>query len=402
LAGLLAAATIVGFAPAPAAVADPGAPPLTYTSTERVAPGVVFKTFQTTAANGPVLGDVLEVDLRDPHVSVDLLHPPVIAARDVVSHMADAERAVAGVNGDFFNINETHVGVTPTGSSVGPEISHGHDLKAAVPNGQRFGPALPVGTSTEDVIGIGADRIARVASLHLVGTLRAEGRTLAVRGLNQYALPVGGIGAFTDDWGAISRERAVCGTDAVRTDPCSTDTAEVTVRRGVVTQVTDTVGEGAIPSDTTVLVGRERGADALRALTPGDRVRVRYHLDLDADTRAPLRFAIGGFPILLDGEPLTGLDATAAPRTAAGISPRGRTLYLVVVDGRSAISAGMNLSELSALLERIGADDGVNLDGGGSSTVALRAPGAAAVTVRNVPSDGIERPVANGVGVFAR
>jgi exopolysaccharide biosynthesis protein len=77
-------------------------------------------------------------------------------------------------------------------------------------------------------------------------------------------------------------------------------------------------------------------------------------------------------------------------------------MYLVVVDGRSERSGGMTVAELSALLGQVGADDAVNLDGGGSSTFALRAPGEPSVTVRNIPSDGSERAVANGIGVFAR
>lgn len=69
--------------------------------------------------------------------------------------MTNAEYAVAGVNGAFFNISETHAGVVSTGASVRPEVSGGRDLKAAVPDGRRFGPALTTGTTDEDVIGIG-------------------------------------------------------------------------------------------------------------------------------------------------------------------------------------------------------------------------------------------------------
>jgi hypothetical protein len=291
------------------------APPLRYTGVSEIWPGVVFRTFQTTGSGGPVLGDLLDVDLGDPRVTVGLLHPPAIAARAAVSGMADAQRAVAGVNGDFFNISETHPGVAPTGSSVGPEVADGRDVKAAVPAGQRFGPLPPPGTSPEAVIGVGTDRVGRVGNLHLTGTVRAGRTRIALRGLNQYALPVGGIGAFTSAWGAVSRARAVCGRDTVRSDPCSADTAEVTVRRGVVTRLGGTVGAGAIPPDTTVLVGREQGADALRGLRPGDRVRVAYRLTGPRH----FRFAVGGFPILWDGAPPAGLDVTAlAGRTAAG------------------------------------------------------------------------------------
>ena len=49
----------------------------------------------------------------------------------------------------------------------------------------------------------------------------------------------------------------------------------------------------------------------------------------------------------------------------------------------------------------LGADDAVNLDGGGSTTLVTRAPGDPASTVRNNPSGVAERPVANAVGVFS-
>ncbi|TDD65670.1 phosphodiester glycosidase family protein [Actinomadura darangshiensis] len=368
-----------------------------FTAVERTAPGVTFRRFETSGSGGPVLGDLLDVDLRNPRAKVGLLHPPVVAARRTVSEMAGAQRAVAGVNGDFFNISETHPGVVPTGSSSGPEVDGGRPLKGAVPDGQRFGPGLPPGTSAEDVIGVGTDRRGHVARLHLTGTARSGKTSIALRGLNQYALPVGSAGVFDSRWGDVSRLRAVCGTDKVRNDPCSTNTAEVTVRRGVVAKVADAVGAGAIPRDTTVLVGREEGADALRRLKPGDRVRVSYRFT------GPVRFrvAVSGFPVLRNGEPLDGLSPNGPePRTAAGVSRDGRHLYLVVADGRSLQSGGVTVAELASLLKKAGADDGVNLDGGGSSTFVSRVPGASSVTVRNTPSDGAEREVANGIGVF--
>jgi Phosphodiester glycosidase len=484
-----------------------------YTGARRVWPGVVFRTFQTTGSGGPVLGVLLDVDLGDPHVTVGLLHPPAVAARQPVSRMAAARHAVAGVNGDFFNIGENHPGVRPTGAAVGPEVADGHALKAAVPDAQRFGPRPAPGATTEEVIGVGYDRTARMTTLHLTGTIsvhgplapapigppqpnprpnptppagppgappgspappktsdpgddgdagddgddredaagdRADARafglvrhpvlpdaltagrrrgvlaarpaalpaagaawrraglprpapvgdgslSVAVRGLNQYALPVGGVGVFTGHWGSASRLRAVCGTDLRRHDPCTGDAAEVTVRRGLVTRVSDGVGGGPIPADTTVLVGREAGADTLRRLRPGDRVRVAYRLA----GPVRLRSAVGGFPILRAGRPPAGLDATVrAARTAAGVSRDGRHLYLVVAESHSARSTGLTLANLAVLLRLIGAHDAMNLDGGGSSTFTLRTPGEKAATLRNLPSAGHERAVANGIGVF--
>ncbi len=86
------------------------------------------------------------------------------------------------------------------------------------------------------------------------------------------------------------------------------------------------------------------------------------------------------------------------PRTAAGLSRDGRELFLVVVDGRQpGWSVGATLEELGALLLRLGAWDAVNLDGGGSSSFVYEPRDAPAV--RNRPSDGRFRPVANAIGV---
>ncbi|MGC4879297.1 phosphodiester glycosidase family protein [Micromonospora sp. DT43] len=373
--------------------------PVTVTSSEQLAPGVTYGSFQVDTPRGAAVGYLLTADLRKNKVSLDLLHPDTVAQRQVVSAMTNAQGAIAGVNGDFFNISETHAGVAPTGSSSGPEIADGEQLKFAVPTAQRFGPGLAPGTSTRDVFGVGVNGEARVDTLSLTGEVRSGTHAIALGGLNQYALPVGGVGLFTSAWGTASRVRSTCGSDTSRNDPCSTHTYEVTIRRGVVTAVGQTPGAGAIPADTEVLVGREGGADALDDLAVGDRVSVHEKL---ASAGAPkLTFAVGGAPILRDGVPLAGLDTrTAAVRSAAGVSPDGRTVYLVALAGRAPASAGLTIAELADVLRSLGADAAVNLDGGGSTTIAVREPGQAAATARNSPSDGTERAVANGIGIF--
>ncbi|MFD7292245.1 phosphodiester glycosidase family protein [Streptomyces sp. NPDC059897] len=392
----------LGVASMLAGAALSGAVPAGATSGERVAPGVTYTEFDVPAAKGTAHAHVLTVDLTDPRVRVDLLHPGVVGARATVSSMSDTAGAVGGVNGDFFNITESqHPGVAVTGASVGPAIASGHTLKAAVPNGQRFGPALPPGTSTRDVLGVGVDRRARLDTLDLDGSVRTPDDRLPLGGLNQYALPVGSVGAFTSDWGSVSRVRATCGTDTQRAAPCSTDTYEVTVRRGRVVSSADTPGSGSIAAGSTVLVGREAGAQWLRKLSPGDPVSVRHRL-VAARSDVPYRFAVGGYPVLRDGAPLPGLDgATSAVRTAAGIGDGGRKLILMALDGAPAYRTGMSMTEVAATMRSLGSADAFSLDGGGSSTLVARAPGAPSVSVRNHPSDPPERVVANGIGVFS-
>ncbi|MEG3628125.1 phosphodiester glycosidase family protein [Streptomyces poriticola] len=389
--GLLTGAALVGAAPAGAAqrAAD-------------IAPGVTYEEFDIQAAQGTTHAHLLRADLRDPRVRLGLLYPGAVAARAPVSQLADRQGAVAGVNGDFFNITEVqHPGVQATGASVGPVIARGRALKAAVPNGQRFGPALPPGTTTEDVIGVGRDRRARLDRLVLDGSVRIRQARLPLGGFNQYALPVGSIGAFTSAWGGASRVRATCGTDTDRAAPCSTDTYEVAVRGGRVVSASGTPGAGRIAPGTTVLVGREAGARLLRKVPAGERVRVQHRL-VASGSRVPYRFALGGYPLLAGGRPLPGLnDRTSAVRTAVGLADGGWRVLLLAVDGSPGYRTGLTVAEVARTLRDLGAEDGFSLDGGGSSTLVARAPGASGVSVRNHPSTGAERPVPNGIGVFS-
>ncbi|WP_443078121.1 phosphodiester glycosidase family protein [Streptomyces sp. SP17KL33] len=388
---VLAGAALAGAAPAsgaPRAVA--------------VAPGVEYSQFDIQAAKGLTHAHVLSVDLSHPQVGVGLLYPGKVASRATVSRLAAAAGAVAGVNGDFFNITETqHPGVAATGAPVGPAIAAGHALKAAVPKGQRFGPALPPGTATTDVLGVTTDGTARLDRIALDGSVTTAEGDLPLRGLNQYALPVGSVGAFTSDWGSVSRLRAVCGTDTDRAAPCSTDTHEVLVEDGRVVGTAGTPGSGSIAAGATVLVGREAGAQQLRKLAPGDTVEVQ-HL-LVSSTGTPYAFALGGYPVLRGGQPLPGLDGTtSAVRTAAGVADGGRRLLLLALDGAATYRTGLTIAEVATTMRGLGSVDAFSLDGGGSSTLVARAPGASAVTVRNHPSDGTERAVPNGIGVFTK
>jgi hypothetical protein len=112
--------------------------------------------------------------------------------------------------------------------------------------------------------------------------------------------------------------------------------------------------------------------------------------------------AIGGGPVVVkDGaiavnDKVEGFPASFSdvrhPRTAIGKSAAG-DIWLVVVDGRSKISAGATLDELGQIMRNLGCTDALNLDGGGSTVMSVF--GAAL----NRPSDGRERAIANGLVV---
>ena len=92
------------------------------------------------------------------------------------------------------------------------------------------------------------------------------------------------------------------------------------------------------------------------------------------------------------------------PRTALGVSPDGRRLWLVVVDGRQpGWSEGASHDELAALFRELGASDAMSLDGGGSAAMTARGPFGPVLLSRPIHTGvpGRERPVANHLGVFS-
>lgn len=121
------------------------------------------------------------------------------------------------------------------------------------------------------------------------------------------------------------------------------------------------------------------------------------------------RLGIGAGPLLLlDGRPQPREASRAVyydqrePRSAIGLDRTRRTLWMVVADGRQpGYSEGLALDALAEVLRQLGADAAINLDGGGSSTLAARVDGRVRTLNRPIHTGipGRERAVANQLGV---
>jgi len=122
---------------------------------------------------------------------------------------------------------------------------------------------------------------------------------------------------------------------------------------------------------------------------------------------AGMRTAVAGFDfILTNGVGATG-DTTLNPRTAIGLSQDKRYVYFLAIDGRQTGSDGATTDEVASYLQWFGAWNGMNMDGGGSTTMAWWNPGTSASELINNPrqTSGFsfingERHVANSLGVY--
>ncbi|MEV4538099.1 phosphodiester glycosidase family protein [Asanoa sp. NPDC049518] len=373
LAVLLAGGPAVAT-PVPRVGTGVAAPAVTSIETDRrtrpVAPGLELTSFDRLDANGWIRADALTADLAGEGLSVGYLNTGAVARTAPLRGVADQARAVAAVNGDFFDINQS-------GAAQGIGVRDGALVQSPV-------------AGHPDGVAVGPDGVGRVVQFYFDGTAALPTGPVTLTQFNNL-VQAGGIGVFTALWGDYDRARAVSGATRV---------TEVTLTGGRVATVAPAAGRGPIAAGTTVLLGRDAGAEALAGLRPGDAVDVTYRARPD-DDRA-VAAAIGGNRVLVrDGVPLDIGDVTPEPRTAVGFSADGRKMIMLTVDGRQADSRGVTLTELGRLMASLGAHDALNLDGGGSSTLVAREPGAAAVRVENAPSDGSERPVPNGLAIYA-
>lgn len=106
--------------------------------------------------------------------------------------------------------------------------------------------------------------------------------------------------------------------------------------------------------------------------------------------------AISGGPALIrDGTVQVGWSAIRHPRSAVGWNKD--FIYMVQVDGRqSGHSVGMTYSELASYMAKLGCEQALNLDGGGSATFWGLGQ------VINSPSEGEARGIANSLVLVHR
>ncbi|MFI5486363.1 MULTISPECIES: phosphodiester glycosidase family protein [Micromonospora] len=357
----------------------------TFRSERPVAPGVTLTTLDQYGPDGftgePnwLQSNVLSVDMTA-GTRVDRIFPGRVASREPLPQMAERAGAVAAVNTDYFDISGS-------GAPWGVGIQSGELLHSPLPNTRA--------ATSQNAVMFTEDGIGRIGEIVFEGTVFLPGgQTVPLDAMNKAELLRDQIQVFTPVWGTFCRCRA--------TETAARDT-EVVVVNGSVTEVSDQPRAGAIPDNGFVLVGREGGADRLAALEPGDQVRIDYSFRAPDDMR--IKAAMSGRQLLVvDGKPetQTASNNTPEPRTAVGFSADGRRMWLITVDGRQpAFSRGIGLSELARKMVDLGAHTALNLDGGGSTTIVAREPGADELALVNRPSDGQLRPVPTGLAFYA-
>lgn len=383
LAPALAAGAALAAATAPAVAHADDALTLSDTTTT-IAPGITLRSFQTLSASGWLKAKVLTADLSAPTLHSDMLTAsPFVTAAAPLSQTATNAGAIAAINGDFFNIGDTN-------ATSGFELRGDTLLKSSNAPGSRT-----------TVAGVDGDGIGRLADLTLSGTAVFKGSNHPIKAVNSPAPPANSIDLITPDWGAYTRNSGVF--------KAASPKIEVIVGAdGTVVAKSDTPTAAQLAPGSYALVAYGATTKNLDALSVGDPVSISY--GVSSTIAQKLQYAIGGAVALVRNgvvpaavhydSPSDEVDVQGRP--ALGFKDGGRTMLLVVVDGHQSDVPGLTAQQMAAFMKSLGADDALLFDGGGSAELVARDPGDSAVSIQNTPSDGAERPVPNGIGLFAQ
>lgn len=133
----------------------------------------------------------------------------------------------------------------------------------------------------------------------------------------------------------------------------------------------------------------------LNSLKAGDEITFNTTANNDKWIDASNGLASEGSRLLTNGNVNENLPNGAAPRTAIGVKA-DKTVVLYVLDGRqTGYSYGAQEKTLAQRMKELGCVDAINLDGGGSTTIAGVYPGTDENSIINSPSDKALRKVTN-------
>ena len=356
-----------------------------------VSSGVVYSQYTYKTSKTNVINH-LSINLNDPFTKVDIGLPSAYNKRETVTAIAnrdskDGNRVVGAINAAFFNMSDgVPLFLIAKNNRIinGGAISEGADQYLNVPtafgidkNGQGiidyFDFQITMTTNGQSYQLTGMDRVRNGNEVIVYTPNYYKGYT----DNNQYGFdiivegdtPIGEI-YFGDTISGVVKEIAPYG-----------ESKHPIPKNGFILSV-----QGGSPLSKT-----------LSSLQIGQQIDVNFSID---SKWQDAQFIVATGPFLVrDGKPYIMMSTASsrarevAPRTVVAVSKDKKTVHFITVDGRQSHSKGMNMKELADYLVSLGVDTAINLDGGGSTTMAMRKYGSNDVVVVNKPSGVAERAV---------
>lgn len=342
---------------------------------EYLGSGILYENIKKFTSKGWWNINLVRVDLTDEYAEIKgLMSSNGISNRNSVSKLVTDNKAVAGVNGDFFNYK-------PIPHPMGTFIEDGEIISSPIERAYAL-PTFYLDSNKKADIAF-FDRTMSITSLN-------SGESVAINLINK-AADFTMVTLLNKHWGAKSFGNRF-----------HEDVVEMVVIDDIVTDIRIGQDPIDIPDNGYIItVKGDRKEPLLANFNIGDEVKLSMGTTPNLED---IKFAIGGGSIILKDGIVTNTNINIKgdqPRTGIGITEDGKELLIATIDGRHTSYKGVSQEIFGAILKDLGAYNAINLDGGGSTTMAVKPVDEQVSKVVNRPSDGGQRLVPNGVGVFS-
>jgi len=327
---------------------------------------------------------VMKADLNDPYVHIDALSSNATIQKPLstTDHMLEWG-AIAAINGSFFLASEQ----PGNQNLIGPMIQS-RDIKTADASFNSANDSMATFAIDKDKKSIFSYWKTDIS------IYAPNGEQIKVTRYNEPFWNYEDFTVIDRKWRTMS-----VGTQ----NGYYHDIIEMVVEDGLVKEIRQSMPATEIPVNGYVVITRKaNGHRILDNFKVGDPVI--FDITTTPDWKELQMAVTGGAMLVVDGvipETFSHIVNGRHPRTAVGSTEDGKTLYMVAVDGRQSHSIGMTMEELALFMREIGAYNALSMDGGGSTTLAAREPGTVDIAVQNSPSDGVQRRIPNGIGIFS-
>lgn len=356
-----------------------------------VSSGVVYSQYTYKNSKTNVINH-LSINLNDPYTKVDIGLPSAFNKRETVTTIAnrdsrDGNRVVGAINAAFFNMSDgIPLFLIAKNNRIinGGAVSEGADQYMNVPT------AFGIDKNGQGIIDYFDFQI----------TMTTDGQSYQLSGMDRVR-NAGEVIVYTPNYYKGYTDNNQYGYDIIveGNEPIGDIYFGDTIT-GVVKEIKP-YGESkhAIPKNGFILSvqGSSPYNKTFSNLQIGQEVSVNFSID---EKWQDAQFIIASGPFLVrDGKPYIMMSTSSrrakevAPRTVVAVSKDKKTIHFITVDGRQSHSKGMNIPELANYLVSLGVDTAINLDGGGSTTMAIRQYGSNNVVLVNKPSGGSQRAV---------
>lgn len=340
----------------------------------KISSGISYEGIKKLTTQGWMNINVVRADLTDEYTQTKpLYNTNGVSTATTLTNMMQQSGAIAGINGDFFNMGN------PT-QPFGPIISDGEIINSPLFSSDKF-PTISLDKNGSVDISVWNPSI----------TIKnSKGNTTNISFVNKGASIKYHTVILDKYYGKNSIGKS-----------SKQNIVEIVIKNNQVVEIRDNMDAIQIPEDGYIIACASSKKDEVKDFfTVGETIELTFTFDFDINN---LQWAVGGVNHLVkDGKINEIHDGVLGrhPRTAVGFNKDNTEIMFVTIDGRNKNYVGATQTELAKIMMDLGAYNVINLDGGGSTAMGVDFLKNGNIEVVNFPSDGKQRPIASGLGIF--